>query len=370
MVLLSVGLYRNFFRAGNRTALDKVHFRIKKISGSYLLPTRNTDCRYGFEILFLSLILSNDTIVKPPYTINPTILNLIASISEKLGEVKAAYLHKAPTELRKRNRIRTIHSSLAVEGNTLTIDQVTAILDHKRVVAPRRDILEVQNAITTYDRLAEFKPYSIESICKAHRLLMNGLIDHPGELRRSSVGIVKGEQLTHLAPPAERVRTQLNDLLHYLKTDPDLMLVKSCVFHYEFEYIHPFLDGNGRMGRLWHTVLLSRHNPVFEYVPIETLIKSQQEEYYRVLELSDNAGHSTPFVEFMLGIIDHSLSAAERIDLFRMLAENDRFARADYLRYFKDISSATASRDLATAVETGVLERIGTGRTTQYRFIR
>ena len=244
--------------------------------------------------------------MKPPYTINPTILNLIASISEKLGEVKAAYLHKAPTELRKRNRIRTIHSSLAVEGNTLTIDQVTAILDHKRVVAPRRDILEVQNAITTYDRLAEFKPYSIESICKAHRLLMNGLIDHPGELRRSSVGIVKGEQLTHLAPPAERVRTQLNDLLHYLKTDPDLMLVKSCVFHYEFEYIHPFLDGNGRMGRLWHTVLLSRHNPVFEYVPIETLIKSQQEEYYRVLELSDNAGHSTPFVEFMLGAVTNA----------------------------------------------------------------
>ena len=317
--------------------------------------------------------------MKPPYTITTTVLNRVASISEKLGEVKAAYLHKAPTELRKRNRIRTIHSSLAVEGNTLTVEQITALIDNKRVLAPQKDILEVRNAIATYDRLAEFKPYSLVSLCRAHKMLMDGLIGQAGKLRTGAVGIVKGEQVAHLAPPAGLVKAQLNDLLHYVKSDKHLMLVKSCVFHYEFEYIHPFLDGNGRMGRLWHTVLLRQYNPVFEYLPIETLIKSRQEEYYRVLEQSDKAGDSTLFVEFMLGIIDDSLEellqsqnitllATDRVELFRSQIGKEWFTRADYLRHFKDISPATASRDLARAVESGVLQREGTGRVAKYRF--
>lgn len=189
--------------------------------------------------------------MKPPYDITPLILAKTASISEKLGEVKSAYLHKTPAELRKRNRIRTIQSSLEIEGNTLSLEQITAILDNKRLVAPQKDIMEVRNAIEVYNHLNTFNPFSIESLCTAHRVLMNGLIPNAGYIRLTAVGIIKGSQVTHIAPPGHLVKALLNDLFDYLENDDDLLLIKSCVFHYEFEFIHPFIDGNGRMGRLW-----------------------------------------------------------------------------------------------------------------------
>lgn len=318
--------------------------------------------------------------MKPPYSITTRSLELVASISEKIGEIKSAYLHRPPAELRKRNRIKTIHSSLEIEGNTLTVEQITALLDNKRVLAPQKDITEVKNAIEVYKKLDTFKPYSLESLCSAHKILMTGLVDRPGVLRTSSVGIVKGDQIAHLAPPSDRIKPLLTDLLKYVKFDKDLMLIKSCVFHYEFEFIHPFTDGNGRMGRLWQTVLLSQYNSVFEFLPIETIIKKRQSEYYDVLGRSDSAGNSTIFIEFMLSVINDSLeellhgknvtlSSTDRVELFRSIIGSEQFSRADYLRHFKDISTATASRDLKQATTAGVILKTGDGRLTVYSYV-
>lgn len=179
--------------------------------------------------------------MKPLYKITPYILAKVASISEKLGEIKAARLHRPPTELRKRNRIRTIHSSLVIEGNTLTFDQVTALLEKKRVIAPLKDITEVKNAIRLYENIGLFDPFSIESLCEAHRILMDGLVENAKRLRNKSVGIMKGKQLAHVAPSGTLVKSLLNDLFGYLENDDEILLVKSCVFHYEFDLSIRFL---------------------------------------------------------------------------------------------------------------------------------
>lgn len=317
--------------------------------------------------------------MKPPYKITSKVISLVASISEKVGEVKTAYLNLPPAELRRENRIKTIQSSLEIEGNTLSIDQVTAVLDNKRVLAPQKDIQEVRNAINAYNQLDKYQPYSIASLCDAHQLLLFGLADNAGQLRTSNVGIAKGDEIAHIAPPAHLIEEQLKSLLKYVKNDSDLLLIKSCVFHYEFEFIHPFLDGNGRMGRLWQTVFLRQEYPVFEFLPIETLIKHKQQEYYSTLAKCDSLGESTRFIEFMLSIIDEALedllmsqpiniTSEERIKLFQSIIQDKSFARKEYMRHFKDISNATASRDLREATEKGTLIKTGDGRNTVYRY--
>lgn len=317
--------------------------------------------------------------MKPPYEITPKILALIVSISEQIGAINAAHLNKPPTELRKRNRIKTIQSSLEIEGNTLTTEQITDLLDNKRVLAPQKDILEVKNAIAVYNQMREFDVYSLDSLCQAHEILMNNLVDNPGKLRSSSVGIVKGSQIAHLAPPGEMVSPLMKDLFNYLKNDNDLLLLKSCVFHYEFEFIHPFVDGNGRIGRLWQTLILKEHSPVFEFLPIESLIKEKQQKYYQVLGTSDSQGNSTVFIEFMLEIIgsaladllkhqNFSLTNSDRMIHFKDRIGTDVFSRQEYLRAFKEISPATASRDLKLAVDNGILEKQGDKNTAKYRF--
>ncbi len=317
--------------------------------------------------------------MKPPYRVTTKILEQIASIAEKIGEINAAYLYRPPTELRKKNRIKTIQSSLEIEGNSLSLDQVTAILDNKKVIAPKKDILEVKNAIKTYENIDNYNPTSLNSFCKAHGILMNGLIENAGKLRSKSVGIIKGSIVTHIAPPGDLVKSHVKELFDYLKNDKDLLIIKSCVFHYEIEFIHPFMDGNGRMGRLWQTVILRQYSPVFEFLPIESLIKNRQNEYYRILGESDNKGDSTGFIEFMLQIINESLedlltnqnvnlTSQDRIDIFKEKIGQSTFNRQDYLRHFKDISTATASRDLKLAVDTGLLNRSGDKRTTIYKY--
>lgn len=317
--------------------------------------------------------------MKPPYTITDTILHLITVIAEKLGAINATHLYKPATELRKKNRIKTIQSSLEIEGNTLTEEQITALLDNKRVIAPKKDIIEVQNAIKVYEQLHDFNPYQLKDLEKAHRILMHNLIEHPGKLRTTNVGIVKGSKVEHIAPNGAMVFGLMKDLFDYLKKDKDLLLIKSCVFHYEFEYIHPFIDGNGRMGRLWQTLLLMQQYPVFEFLPIEHLIKIRQKDYYKSLSLSDKNGHSTPFIEFMLSVISEALeellqsqnktlSSSDRIALFKEKIGIKTFSRKDYLNAFKNISAPTASRDLAWAVGQELLIREGDKRMAVYAF--
>lgn len=317
--------------------------------------------------------------MKPPYIITDNIMHLVASISEKIGEINATHLYKPATELRKRNRIKTIQSSLEIEGNTLTEEQITALFENKRVVAPKKDILEVQNAIKVYEKLHQFNPYLLKDLQKAHAILMNGLIDSAGKLRAKNVGIVKGSKIEYIAPNGALVKGLLNNLFDYVKKNKDLILIKSCVFHYEFEFIHPFVDGNGRMGRLWQTLLLMKQYPVFEYLPIEHLIKQQQKKYYAKLSESDKKGNSTPFIEFMLTIIlealtevlesqNKTLYVTDRIQLYKEKIGKNTFSRKDYLIHFKNISAPTASRDLKWAVEMGVLIKFGEQRLTIYKF--
>lgn len=315
--------------------------------------------------------------MKPPYEITAAILKFITSISLKIGEVNAKYLIKTNPTLRKQNQIKTIHSSLSIEGNILTEEQITAIIENKRVVGPEKDILEVLNALEVYKNINKLKPESEKDFLKAHKLLLQKLINEPGKYRKQSVGIVKGSKVEHIAPPFENVPYLMKDLFEYLKDKNELTLIKSCVFHYEMEFIHPFLDGNGRMGRLWQTLILMQDYPIFEFLPFETLISKNQKEYYNALSISDKEGKSTKFIEYMLKIIESSLSELlenstrklndkERVQLFLENNENV-FSRKDYMNYFKDISSATASRDLKNAVENGIISKTGDKKTTTYK---
>jgi Fic family protein len=317
--------------------------------------------------------------MKPPYHLTQKILQLITSVSEKLGEVNANYLSRQSPQLRKSNRIKTIHSSLSIEGNTLSEEQITALLENKRVLGPQKDITEVLNAIKVYDQLRSFKSGSEKSFLKAHRLLMNGLIKEPGKYRTRGVGIVKGKKVEHVAPPAQNLPFLMKNLFAYLKDKNELALIKSCVFHYELEFIHPFIDGNGRMGRLWQTMILLEAYPVFEYLPFETLISKTQKQYYRALALSDKQGHSSHFIEYMLEVIDKSLQDlltyknrilkdAERLDYFLSTGVK-HFSRKEYMAVFKDISTATASRDLKKGIQQKRLKKTGDKNTARYSVV-
>lgn len=314
--------------------------------------------------------------MKPPYDITPKILKLITSISEKLGEVNANYLSKQSPQLRKQNRIKTIHSSLQIEGNTLTEEQITALIENKRIIGPEKDVLEVLNAIKVYEKLEEYKFNSDKSFLKAHFLLMNGLIENAGKYRTKGVGIVKGSKVEHVAPPFENVPFLMKDLFEYLKDSEEITLIKSCVFHYEMEFIHPFLDGNGRMGRLWQTLILMHEYPIFEFLPFETLISQTQDEYYKSLSISDKNGKSTLFIEYMLDVINKSLENLlsynnrilkdiDRLEYFIKLGAKE-FTRKDYMNTFKDLSSATASRDLKKGIDLQLFKSVGNLNKTRY----
>lgn len=240
---------------------------------------------------------------KPPFEITSKIIELISNISEKIGEIN--YLQNNPyhIKLRKENRIKTIHSSLAIENNSLSLKQITAIIEGKHVLGNPNEIKEVKNSIQAYDLLLSFNPYDEKDLLKAHKLMMQDLVERNGKYRTDGVGIFDGEKVVHLAPPADRVPELMFDLFKWLKDNDIHPLIKSCVFHYEFEFIHPFQDGNGRMGRLWQTVILKEWKEIFAWLPVETLIKENQKEYYNVLGASDSDANSTKFIEFMLSLI-------------------------------------------------------------------
>lgn len=317
--------------------------------------------------------------MNPPYQITPEILRLITAISEKIGHINAKFLDKPSPKLRKENRIKTIHSSLSIEGNTLTEEQITALIENKRVIGPEKDVNEVLNAIKVYEQLNIFEPLSSKSFLNAHEILMKNLISDSGKYRTKGVGIIAGNQITHLAPPAENVLYLMNGLFDYLKTSEEITLIKSCVFHYEMEFIHPFIDGNGRMGRLWQTVILMKEYPVFEFLPFENIIHKKQGDYYHALSKSDKSGSSTPFIEYMLKVIDQSLlsmielknpgmSTEDRLNYFIEKC-NSKFTRKDYMEVFKEISTATASRDLKKGIELRIFKKEGEKIKTTYRII-
>ena len=244
----------------------------------------------------------------PPYEITDEMLELVSEIMENLGKLSGVNeLEKLP-RLRRVSRIKSIHSSLAIENNTLSIEQVTDVINGKRVLAPQKDIEEVHNAFNAYEKLSEINPYSIDDLLKIHGIMMNGLVKEAGRLRSGQVGVYNQDgKVVHLAPPADFVPQQLGQLFDWVKNSNANMLIKSSVFHYEFEFIHPFNDGNGRTGRLWQTALLASWKPIFAWIPIESIIKDNQEDYYNAITLSTSQGKSNIFIEFMLDVINKAI---------------------------------------------------------------
>ena len=247
----------------------------------------------------------------PPYKITPRIIDLVSKISEAVGSFNA----QQELRLHRINRIKTIQGSLAIEGNTLSTDQITAILDGKPVIAPINEIQEIRNAIKAYELLGQLDPTSLDDLLKAHRTMEAGLIDDAGHFRRQGVGVASGEEIIHYAPPAERVLYLMRDLFDWLKQTEEHPLIKSCVFHYEFEFIHPFSDGNGRTGRLWQTLILSRWRSVFKNLPIENIVYKYRKAYYEAIAVSGGADGCGPFIEFMLGVIDETLAVGRSVPI-------------------------------------------------------
>lgn len=308
-------------------------------------------------------------------------LEEIAEIAELVGRVNASMgLHTNPT-LRRTNRIRTIYSSLAIEQNTLSLEQVTAVLNGKRVIAPPKDIEEVKNAYEIYEKLDTLDPFSVDDLLRAHGVMTKGLTKESGCFRSGSVGVVDNQgNIVHFGTLAAYAPQLTMDLLEWVKTSGVPMLIKSCVFHYEFEVIHPFADGNGRIGRLWHTLLLTKWKPVFAWLPVESIIHDQQDEYYAAINQSNYEGESTAFISFMLSAIKEALEEAvqtaaatgsrtadeqRRQRLRQFVQQNGAITNAD-VRRMLGVSSATANRILTGMVEDGMLQKIRLGKSWGY----
>jgi len=251
---------------------------------------------------------------QPPHSITPAIIHLIAKISEALGRLSVLE-HEKNLRLRRANRIRTIQGSLAIEGNTLSEEQITAILEGKRVIAPPKEIQEVRNAIKAYEQFEAWQAANEKHLLNAHSVLMTGLVDDAGAYRRGNVGVMNGEQVVHMAPPANRIKNLMGDLLGWLAATEQHPLIASSIFHYEFEFIHPFSDGNGRMGRLWQTLILSQWNPLFVNIPVESMVHEHQRDYYRAINSSTAKTDSAPFIEFMLTMILNTIESPNSLSI-------------------------------------------------------
>ncbi len=321
---------------------------------------------------------------QPPFQITNKIINYVAEISELIGRLTSAqHLSISPT-LRRANRIRTIHGSLAIEQNTLTLEQVTAVLNGKQVLAPPKDIAEVKNAYEIYERLDELDPYSVDDLLAAHGIMTRGLVEEAGVFRSGPVGVVDQEgHVLHFGTLPQYVPGLVMELLDWVKNSDVHMLIRSCVFHYEFELIHPFADGNGRVGRLWHTLLLSKWNPAFAWLPVESMIHDRQQEYYAALNASNDAGESTVFIEFMLSTIKASLidaiktsdemsdgkmdKATLRWNKIEMYLKTHDFIMNVDVRRLCNVSAATANRILSGLIIEGKLVRCRHGGHWAYR---
>jgi len=315
---------------------------------------------------------------QPPFTITSEILNLVADISQQVGRLDASALNASP-QLRKQNRIKTLAGTLAIEGNTLTEEQITAVIEGKPVLGSVRELAEVKGAIAAYDALPTWQPDNVDHLLTAHGLMMSEILTNAGRFRDKAVGIQKGKEVHHVAPPAHQVSGLMADLTNWLKQAKDHPLITSSVFHYEFEFIHPFSDGNGRMGRLWQTLILSQWHPLFLSLPLESVIKDHQQQYYQALEDADQQADSTPFIHFMLSVIAKTLAqnapvcatlnAPVNIEemktpeaILHLLQNNNQLTRQQLAEQIgKDVR--TIARAIAKLQQAGKLTRIGSDKT-------
>lgn len=326
--------------------------------------------------------MSNKVSYIPPFSVSAEAINLIAQISAQIERYAIRLEQSDGLRLRKANRIKTIHSSLAIEGNKLTEGQVSDIIDGKNVVAPLRDIQEVKNAIATYDLYDSLDAFSVDDLLKAHGVMMQALTNEAGRFRRGGVGVFGETGCVHIAPPADRVPYLIKDLFGWLRNSTDHLLIRSCVFHYEFEFIHPFIDGNGRMGRLWQSLILGKLHPLFQFLPVENMVHANQQAYYDVIGESSRIGNSAPFIDFMLREILHTLKQHQG-DVLDVginvgtnvginIGENERKllsiiahspqATAREMADILGVTSRQCERVLATMKQKGLIARIGANK--------
>lgn len=323
------------------------------------------------------------TLQKYPFQINSNIINLVADISELSGQISINSKLTNSPQLRRTNRIKTIYSSLAIEQNTLTIEQVTDVIAGKRILAPPKDIAEVKNAYEIYDCLDSLNPYDVNDLLHAHGVMVRDLVSDAGEFRTKPVGVVDSNgNILHFGTLPAYVPQLVCDLLDWVKNDSLHILIKSCVFHYEFELIHPFSDGNGRIGRLWHTLLLSTWNPMFAWLPIESIIHNKQSEYYEAINKSNNNADSTVFIEFVLGAIKSALldvteSSSAKTDkasnrekvIKEYLISNNVISNKNVCELF-NVSTSTANRILNVMLEKGDIIKFKNGKYWAYKLKR
>ena len=320
---------------------------------------------------------------KPPFEITTAILDEVAEIAELVGRVNASLGLSTNPTLRRTNRIRTIYSSLAIEQNTLSLDQVTAVLEGKRIIAPPKDIAEVKNAYEIYEMMESLDPYSVDDLLNAHAIMTRDLVEESGCFRSRPVGVVdKQGNILHFGTLPNYVPGLVTELLDWVRDSEFHMLIKSCVFHYELELIHPFADGNGRIGRLWHTLLLTQWKPMFAWLPVESMIHDRQDEYYQAINRSNNEAESTAFIEFMLSAIKEALLEAVQIGnaenmstdekrwhkIERFLKKHGTITNANVREMF-EVSPATANRILAKMTEEGKIQKIRIGKSWGYKML-
>lgn len=321
---------------------------------------------------------------KPPFEITNTILDEIAEIAELVGYVNASLGLSTNPTLRRTNRIRTIYSSLAIEQNTLSLEQVTAVLSGKRIIAPPKDIAEVKNAYEIYEMMESLDPYSVDDLLKSHGVMTRDLVEESGCFRSRPVGVVdKQGNVLHFGTLPDYVPGLVMELLDWVRSSDFHMLIKSCVFHYELELIHPFADGNGRIGRLWHTLLLTQWKPMFAWLPVESIIHDRQDEYYQAINRSNNEAESTAFIEFMLSAIKEALQEAVQVSntenmstkeqrwyqIERFLKKTGTITNAD-VQEMLGVSAATANRVLARMVEESRIKKIRIGKSWGYTLLQ
>ena len=338
--------------------------------------------------------MSKEPTYTPPFTVSAEAINMVAKISAQMERYAIRLEQEDSLRLRKANRIKTIHSSLAIEGNTLSENDVRDILDGKHIVAPIRQIQEVKNAIKTYELYPTLDAFKEKDLLRAHGVMMQALVDHPGKYRHGGVGVYSENGLVHLAPPADRVPQLMGDLFDWLKKSKDHLLIRSCVFHYEFEFIHPFLDGNGRMGRLWQSLILGKLHPLFEHLPVENMVYANQQQYYDAIAASTQAGQSGPFIDFMLGEIFKALKLHQGEELpnklpsklpnklrlkypqvsdvawevYQKIKENPR-STAEELGTSVGLSGRMVRNHISVLREAGLIERIGSNKTGYWKIV-